>query len=209
MKYVEIDKTKYAQDNTTLTSVDTMETQPLPEQDPTFFMDSQPRQDLVEMSPIQPMQSLSPQLPRASTHLALNQDDEDKNQESAEEEVKTTDECVPGICPDHGDDVISIASDEECVMSPQKKQGQKDPNGDVEKPASPPCPKTDIAKDPEKENPCAADISASAAPKGTTSVDPTSGKDESYPLEDGMGSDQEEQKGVFKVGIRGVIHIWV
>ena len=162
-------------------SVDTMETQP---------MDSQPQ----DMSPVQPMQSLTPHLSRASTEI--DDDDDGVNQEGGEEEAKTHDEVLVDICPGHLDDVISVASDEDSVMSPQKARTA--PKESEEKQDSKDSAKQGFVRDlPD---------SAPAAPVGTLPTDPP--KDESFPLEEHLKSDEEKekQKGTFKVGTRGDLY---
>ena len=87
------------------------------------FQDSQ-----AQFSPVPPMKSLSPSpsppiLKKSSQYSMVTTLDaeEDETHEKAEEEKPTHDACV---CPDHGDVVIDIESDEECLMSPSKPEKQ-------------------------------------------------------------------------------------
>ena len=86
-------------------------------------------------SPIQPMQSLSPSptpilKKNSSWSMVTNPSEsnvDEKNQGEEDEEAEEAEpEGDPLACPDHGNEVIELLSDEESVLSPSKTSTQKE-----------------------------------------------------------------------------------
>ena len=108
--------------------MDTMQTLPY---NPDSVPDSQLSPKEGEMSPIQPLKGLSPSpsiLKQTSSYTLNTAMDEgnEGDQEKGEEEEESNDEYA---CPDHGDEIIDVDSDQECLMSPHAKETSRDEAG--------------------------------------------------------------------------------
>ena len=166
--------------------MDTMETQP------------QDSQQQSPTSPVQPMQPLTPAMSRSSTMIDVEDDCNMGQEEEAEEECKTSDECVD-VPPEHDpqNDVIILGSDEESAMSPQKP-GRKDNVQDSQQ--EPEQQSNDTGQPAEQPK-----LGAPPAPPASLTREDEGQADQT--LEDHMDSEPEEngnkESGAFKVGNLG------
>ena len=170
-------------------SIDNADTLPMP--DPTLSMDSQP----VDTQPMSPVQAMQPLL------------DESMVQEGAEEEMKTHDECLVDICPEHLDDVISIDTDDECVMSPKKQKTPEEGSEvtmdkghkDGEKQLDPPEHKSMVKGGVDKEAQV-KDTMPTGPGEALPVEPPAASQDDNFELEQHLDSEEDEKKGTFKAG---------